>query len=420
MTLQTTALSTSTGAPVSVSYLGAQTPDVSPGATTTKTFNSVNIGTAFLTRIIIVYCQWNNPLSGPVSLTGGSINGITASFSAGAPGLLNGPGNGFIWAIVPTGTSVTVTFTVSGVTSAGLPNASIVLSSVYNVSNISFGNLVINNGGTVASISNTLTIHKNQFLLTVGTKYNTNASTMTGTGTVFTDVIGASGSSYLGITQNTGSTSQSITNTASWTTAVTANLASISFYYTPAPLIFHSKGDSFVINNNPWSVSGMSISTGLGSTPCFSGSVSYSCMSINTQDDFYNKTIMCNMLISGTTSTALANIAFGSNSTGEGVIWRFDGRTAAPTGFAKLYSWVSWQAPTIGNGSVTPTLGTWHSIRITITAEGIASAYVDGTQIGVSTLIPWSLSGTYIGLLVDAGGGGNNQWQNLQVYDGII
>lgn len=111
------------------------------------------------------------------------------------------------------------------------------------------------------------------------------------------------------------------------------------------------------------------------------------------------------------TSTALANLFFGCNSSGAGRMLRLDMRNTNSCGIATTSGWTSWSAPT---GTTFTTDSNWHTYRVDIKAGPVADVWKDGVKIITGASI--AVNGTYIGLSGDAGSQGGN-FDNLSIFN---
>lgn len=98
------------GTTISPTVLTFQTSTGSTSNLTTYTFSSVAIGTAATDRLVIVAVYWESG-SGSISLASGTIGGVTADISITRSGSI---ACALMTARVPTGTTATITVTLSG------------------------------------------------------------------------------------------------------------------------------------------------------------------------------------------------------------------------------------------------------------------------------------------------------------------
>lgn len=139
---------------------------------------------------------------------------------------------------------------------------------------------------------------------------------------------------------------------------------------------------------------------------------------INTGLSLLNKTIFVDMYPAGNNTNALIDFFFGCNSAGLGYYFRIDTRTSLGSyGWGTTTNWTTWSAGTTAGANGTP--NTWYTVKITISAAGVANAYVNGTQ---SSTANFSVTpqGGYIGCIGDNGGGGTNLFDNIMIFDGVI
>lgn len=139
---------------------------------------------------------------------------------------------------------------------------------------------------------------------------------------------------------------------------------------------------------------------------------------INTGLSLLNKTIFVDIYCPGTTSNALCNFFFACSAAGLGNMYRHECRTASPGGLSSTTSWTVWTAPTGATPTGTPLV--WASIKIQISAAGVATYYINGTVGAINNTFTINNQGGYIGCIGDGGGNGLNRFDNIRIYDGII
>lgn len=137
----------------------------------------------------------------------------------------------------------------------------------------------------------------------------------------------------------------------------------------------------------------------------------------NPNINLLNKTIMVNMK-----TDVLGDIFFGCNSSGLGLMFRFETRNQYSSGIADTTDWTNWNAPSSG-----PTLlsNTYYTVIISINLSGNVKWAVQqlGTNSFVNNTIYVSNAShivnsdtTYIGLQGD-GGGGSSVFDSIQIYN---
>jgi hypothetical protein len=161
-----------------------------------------------------------------------------------------------------------------------------------------------------------------------------------------------------------------------------------------------------------WTTSGVSVSSGTGN-PGYSllapGNGSYAYISPSGITSLYNTTIQFDINVSST----LGDFFIGCNSSGAGFGVRLGVSGAWPVGFWVPTSWTTWGG---SSGSTLLTAGQWYTCKVQITSGGTMSLYLNGTFIASQTV---TLNGTYIGIAGD-GGGGNQYFDNIYIYPGIV
>ncbi len=180
--------------------------------------------------------------------------------------------------------------------------------------------------------------------------------------------------------------SYTVSSTATfWVAVATSGSSTIYMYYGNASASSASNGTNtfiFFDDGSPltsWTNSGVTFDSSVGNPPpsfkAVGGTYAYENISLTTNEILeFDANV-----ISGTTD--LCNFFFLTNSSGSGQMFRLESRAGNSSGFAATTSWTSWSAPT-GYGTVTA--GTWHAVKIVITATS-AAATIDGTSYGSYT-----------------------------------
>jgi hypothetical protein len=117
---------------------------------------------------------------------------------------------------------------------------------------------------------------------------------------------------------------------------------------------------------------------------------------------FLNTTITFDVYVG-----SLCNIYFACNSSGNGQMFRAEGRGSG-SGFASTSSWTGWNGPPGGTAFTT---NRWYSVKIIISSSGVATWYQNNVLQSQSYTI--ANNGNYFGLQGDGGGG-------LSYYDNLI
>lgn len=162
-----------------------------------------------------------------------------------------------------------------------------------------------------------------------------------------------------------------------------------------------------------WTVSGVTVDSTLGNpAPSFRAypTNTYAYIAPAGISDLIGKSIKFDCKLGS--STPLANLFFGCNSSGAGRMLRIEGRSGNNCGIATTTGWTSWSAP--ANTFAPVTDGAWHTYKIDIKAGPVVDVWLDNVKVLSNVSI--ALSGTYIGLSGDAGSSGGN-FDNLSIFN---
>ena len=160
-----------------------------------------------------------------------------------------------------------------------------------------------------------------------------------------------------------------------------------------------------------WTVTGATVDGTLGdpapSLKAANGQYAY----IAPVSGLIGKSILARIRIASG-SPALCNLFFGCNASGAGRMLRLDTRGGGDScGIATTSSWTSFSGP--GATGIVVSADTWYSIRIDIKPGPVADWSLDGALKQVN--VPIAVSGDYIAVHGNVGGGTSGNFDNLQI-----